>query len=482
MTPQTARNLTLCVPRPSFVHAQGGSYDAREPVLVESDIPTTDKADHILICVDRFGFSMNNITYQALGEAPHFRYFEYHTVPETPTTSQKSHGLIPAWGFGTVVWSSHKRVAAGERVYGYFAPTRYLLLPISPSDVSTYAVFVSRPHLPKDRRPYNMITRCSTDRLYDPDPALEDLMMLYRPLFWTAFWCVDWLAASAFRGGVTRFLVSSASSKTAFCFAYLIRRQFARDGDGDASRGLSIVGLTSTKHVGFTSGLGLYDRVLEYGALPALFESESASASREGERKGWIYADVAGNDALNERIRTSFCSERGARLVAQISLGLTNLSPGAPAGSSASWTANASLLDAAQRPAISGPASTTPAVEGAAAAATAAPDLPAPESFFMPEWLVLRRAQLSPAEIGEMQAAAWAALLRDGRAWVRVERLWGGEDGRTVACAYKEVVRGAVGPERGLVWSMWGEDGSGANVNANVNAGTGSGGKRGAKL
>ena len=60
-------NLTLCSPRLS----SGGDPD--QPVLVKSILPEDIPENHVLIQVDRFGFSVNNITYQALGEAPHFR-------------------------------------------------------------------------------------------------------------------------------------------------------------------------------------------------------------------------------------------------------------------------------------------------------------------------------------------------------------------------------------------------------------------------
>jgi hypothetical protein len=72
-----------------------------------------------------------------------------------------------------------------------------------------------------DRQPYNQIIQCASDAQYNPLPAIEDLTMLYQPLFWTSCWCEDWLFSSHYRGtkGV---IISSASSKTAFCLAYLI--------------------------------------------------------------------------------------------------------------------------------------------------------------------------------------------------------------------------------------------------------------------
>lgn len=61
-------NLTLCVARPS------SSQDPHRPVLVWSQLLYNLPEHHVLIKVERFGFSANNVTYQALGEAPQFRY------------------------------------------------------------------------------------------------------------------------------------------------------------------------------------------------------------------------------------------------------------------------------------------------------------------------------------------------------------------------------------------------------------------------
>ena len=61
-------NLTLVVPRlSSFPEPEVPS------VLVSHLNPAQLPSNHVLIRVDRFGFTANNVTYQALGEAPHFR-------------------------------------------------------------------------------------------------------------------------------------------------------------------------------------------------------------------------------------------------------------------------------------------------------------------------------------------------------------------------------------------------------------------------
>ncbi|EGO03695.1 hypothetical protein SERLA73DRAFT_175287 [Serpula lacrymans var. lacrymans S7.3] len=405
----TDDNLTLCHPRPS------SGQNPNQAIVVVSPTPSKLPPNHVLIKVDRFGFSANNVTYQALGEAPHFRYFDFHPTPEIEGVSPKTHGITPVWGFGTVVKSSHPKIHIGERVYGYLSPSRYLLLPVSPSDVNKYAFSVPRPHLPADRRPYNQITRCSSDPLYNSSPAVEDLTMLYRPLFWTSFWCEDWLFRSGYGGGATRILISSASSKTAFCLAYLIRKRIK----SAVLPGTRIVGLTSRKNVDFTRRLSLYDDVLDYDSFI------SSSVMRLGGDK-WVYADVAGNDSLNSNVFSHFGD--GGHLVKSVALGLTNLSPSSPGASSTKWSKNEFQKDTKpHRPS----------------------DL---EQFFMPEWLAVRRNELSVAEITGMQKIAWNDLMRDCVNWVTLCRVCGRED---VKRAYDDVVKRGLGPEEGLIWSLW---------------------------
>jgi hypothetical protein len=76
------------------------------------------------------------------------RYFEYHSCPTKRDISDKTHGIVPVWGFGTVVESTHPKVVKGERIYGYLAPCRYIVAPVSPSDVNKHAFYIPRPHLP----------------------------------------------------------------------------------------------------------------------------------------------------------------------------------------------------------------------------------------------------------------------------------------------------------------------------------------------
>lgn len=284
-----------------------------------------------------------------------------------------------------------------------------------------------------DRRPYNQVIRCAGDPLYDPSPVKEDLTMLYRPLFWTSFWCEDWL----FHGfpehyrGATNFLISSASAKTAFALAYCIKRRVANDLKAKGLVGkVNVVGLTSSKNVEFTKGLGLYDSVLEYGTF-----KESGEVDVKGEGK-WVYLDVSGNDDLNQKVYQHFVQAQAKdKLVSAVMLGLTTLSPSA--------SAQAESVNLMKLPESASSTPATPKKE----------DKLELETFFTVEWLAHRRANsLTVPQIAEMQAEAWAALMRDGQSWVRLERLYGAEK---VKAEYERIGKHGLGPEVGQIWSLW---------------------------
>ncbi|KAJ6544640.1 hypothetical protein DFH09DRAFT_990478 [Mycena vulgaris] len=407
-SPGPKADLSLCFQRPSAHLAS-----REKTVIAASSIPTQLPPNHVLIKVERFGFSANNVTYQALGEQSHFRYYDFHPAPEAGTVSPKTHGLVPVWGFGTIIVSSHPKIIPGERIYGYLAPSRYLLVPVSPSDVNKHAFYVPRPHLPADRRPYNQIIRCAGDPEYTPTALGEDLTMLYRPLFWTAYWFEDWIFSVNYRGA-TAFLISSASAKTAFCVAYLIGK---RRAGGEANARVKIVGLTSKQNVAFTKGLGLYDEVVEYDSFTSALGHEK-----------WAYIDVAGNDALNSRLFAHFKTPVSGELVTSVALGMTTLAPESAKVTALDWRTN--TFDAEAK----------------------GPQL---EQFFMVEWLNVRKHQLSLKEIFGRQHQAWKALMVDCVPWVRLERIVGAE---AVKKAYETIAVTGFSPDVGFIWSMWDDE------------------------
>lgn len=241
--------------------------------------------------------------------------------------------------------------------------------------------------------------------------------MLYRPLYWTSFWCEDWLFTSNYRGGAKLIFISSASSKTAFCLAYCIQ---LRIRNKEIPTGMKIIGITSKRNVGFTKRLGLYHEVVSYDDIN---EQPFESGVRA------IYIDVAGSDKLNKKVLTV----KGPLFVAAIKLGMSNVTP-TKLGAKNVWTKNTPSEGAAER------SSSTKALEF--------------EGFFMVEWLAVRVKQLSVKEIVGMQVDAWKRLLVDARGWVEITRVYGGEK---VKAAYDSALRSGLRAEDGYVWSMWDE-------------------------
>ena len=193
---------------------------------------------------------------------------------------------------------------------------------------------------------------------------------------------------------------------------------------------MKIIGLTSKRNVGFTQRLKLYDEVLDYDSFAA---SQSMS---QGKDRRWIYADVAGNDDLNKRICAHFASPYAGRLVTCISLGMTNLTPSSE--SPIDWRKN----------------SFDSLVSSGNPTAPTSNFWPRFEQFFMVEWLSVRRHQLPIDEIFMRQNQAWKELLADCADWVQLERVNGA---MAVKSAYDRLAKEGLGPDKGLIWSMWDE-------------------------
>ena len=237
--------------------------------------PDTPLADgQVRVRVDTFALTANNITYAAFGDAMNYwRFFP---------SGKEGWGLIPVWGFGSVVQSLHPGIAVGERLYGYWPMASGAVLSpqrLSPGRFADGAA--NRAELPVV---YNHYFRCNADPLYTADT--EDIQALLRPLFVTSWLIDDFMADNGFFGARTM-LLSSASSKTAFGTAFQLHRR----------EGIEVVGLTSPANVAYCESLGCYHRVLAYGALDALSADTPC-----------VYIDFAGNSALRDAIHGRFAN------------------------------------------------------------------------------------------------------------------------------------------------------------------------------
>ena len=220
------------------------------------------RAGEVLLEIAKFAFTANNVTYAVAGDM--MSYWNFFPA-------EAGWGRVPVWGFGDVVRSRHDEVAEGERVFGYFPMSTHLVVePIRCNRGGFVDGASRRQALPAV---YNQYSRVATDPSYAAEH--EDQQLLFRPLFMTAFLLEDLIADNdAF--GARAVVLSSASSKTAFGLAFLLRQK--RDARCE------VIGLTSPGNVAFVSGLGCYDRVVTYDRIDSLPRERAV-----------VFVDMAGN-------------------------------------------------------------------------------------------------------------------------------------------------------------------------------------------
>lgn len=262
-TPGTPSALDFMVRRDDL--RQCRSVSAPDPATLE--LPE----GQVLLRIDRFALTSNNVTYAAFGEA--MSYWNFFPAPP-------DWGRIPVWGFGDVIGSRHAAVRTGERYYGYFPMSTHLVL--QPERANAAGFSDGAPRRAALHPVYNQYVRTATDPGYDA--SREDEQMLLKPLFVTSFLIDDFLADHAFFGA-RAVVLSSASSKTAYGTAFQLSRR------GAAGERCEVIGLTSPGNVAFVRRLGCYDRVLGYdqiGELPLDLPL--------------AYVDMAGNAALRSAL------------------------------------------------------------------------------------------------------------------------------------------------------------------------------------
>ena len=260
--------------------------DLEQCKLIETAIPDAAAlpADALLVKVERFAFTANNVTYAVMGEA--LKYWQIFPAPQ-------GFGNIPVWGFGDVIASRHPGVAVGERLFGYFPMATHLV--IEATDVSKRALRDGAAHRQQVSPVYNLYSRVTGDPAFAGHQG--DLQALLRPLFMLSFLVDDFLAEND-DFGARSVLLSSASSKTAFGLAHLLH-----------TRGRKVIGLTSAGNSGFVASLGCYDEVVSYDRVTSL-PSDAPVA----------FVDMAGNSALRAELHHHFRDQ----MTCSVRVGLTH--------------------------------------------------------------------------------------------------------------------------------------------------------------
>lgn len=243
----------------------------RNSKFIASVLPDAESLPdgQVLLKIEKFAFTSNNVTYAAFGKA--MSYWNFFPATE-------GWGKIPVWGFAEVVLSKHADIKPGERFYGYYPMSSHVVL--QPARCSDSGFIDGAAHRQAMHALYNQYLRTSTDPAYRADS--EDQQALLRPLFFTSFMIDDFLVDNDFFGART-VLLSSASSKTAYGLAFMLSQR----GRGRCE----VVGLTSAANAAFVESLGCYDKVVAYEQLASLPGDVPV-----------VYVDMAGNGQLRNKL------------------------------------------------------------------------------------------------------------------------------------------------------------------------------------
>ena len=238
----------------------------------------------MLLGIDSFGLTTNNITYAVMGET--MSYWDFFPASD-------GWARMPVWGFADVAVSRLEGVPEGTRIFGYLPPASHLV--VRPDRSSPLDFVDTTPHRAGLPAAYNRYIRVAGLPFYEQ--RNEDQQMLLWPLYFTSFLIDDFLGdESMFEAGTA--VLSSASSRTSSALAYLL----------DGREGIEVIGLTSPGNVGFTESLGVYDTVVPYEELGSL------------EREPAVYVDMSGD----AKVRSAVHGHYGDELRHSAAVGITH--------------------------------------------------------------------------------------------------------------------------------------------------------------
>jgi len=205
----------------------------------------------ILVGVEKFALTANNITYAVLGEQ--LGYWQFFPPADN---EDNTWGIIPVWGFANVVKSNNTEIPVGDKLFGYFPPTS--LLKMNATGVSAQRFIDGSAHRSALPPGYNVYRRVAAEPGYNE--KYDNQRMLLFPLHITSYCLWDYLQSNQWFDA-EQVIIISASSKTSLGLAYGI------DDDKSAPK---LIGMTSARNTDFVKSLDLYQQVINYGDLAEL--------------------------------------------------------------------------------------------------------------------------------------------------------------------------------------------------------------------
>ncbi len=212
----------------------------------------------VLLSVEKFAFTSNNITYAVLGDS--FKYWNF--FPHIKG------GIIPVWGYASVVDSKCTDIERGERYYGYLPMATHLI--ICPDNITPFGFTDTVAHRKLLPGVYNYYESLRANPSFSQE--MEDYYAIFYPLFATSYLLEDYYREESYFHA-DHIFITSASSKTAIGFAYLMKKNNAP---------ISLVGLTSALRKNLCQDLGCYDQVISYDQLPSEIDQKTAIVDFSG--------------------------------------------------------------------------------------------------------------------------------------------------------------------------------------------------------
>ena len=268
--------------------------DLKKTRIVTQQLGNDIDENQVLLKVERFSFTANNVTYGVAGDA--IGYWQF--FPPTENLNNEW-GCIPMWGFAEVVSSNNDDIKNGERIFGYFPPANNLL--VNPIKISPQSFVDGKEHRKELPPVYNNYVRLNGEENYDS--SMDNVRALLFPLHITAFCLCDALEEQTYEGA-SQVIIISASSKTGIGLA---------QGLADNADSPKIVGLTSRNNTNFLEGLGCYDEVISYDQLEKINNQDLS-----------VMVDMSGNQEILSSIQDSL----GNNMVKCLTVGMTHWNKG----------------------------------------------------------------------------------------------------------------------------------------------------------
>ncbi|WP_281561301.1 DUF2855 family protein [Thalassomonas sp. RHCl1] len=239
--------------------------------VTRQDVDQDLGPDQLLLKVDKFALTANNISYALTGDSlGYWRFFP----------AKDNWGRIPAMGFAEVIASNCRGIETGERVWGFLPMASHVK--ITAGKITPFGFTDVSPHRAELAPVYASFERVKANPFYREEN--EDYEMLLRGLFTTS-WLVDDFMFDHQYFSAGQYLITSASSKTSIALAFAVRER------GE----LPALGITSMANRAFVESLGCYDQVISYDEITSL---DATKAS--------ILVDMAGSGKILKQIHQHF--------------------------------------------------------------------------------------------------------------------------------------------------------------------------------